>query len=431
MPTIGEDLGHGQGSITWDLHPSVVGCNGVGIEVELEGIGNLNPPTPSGWRLVPDGSLRNGGVEYVFDGPTGGAEFYNRMMRFGESVEGLSSPPLCSERTSVHVHIDVRHLEYPQVWNMMVLYTIVEPYLFTLCGDSREHNIYSLSYEKGQGQISSLARMRTLQQLLRLGVEHRPKYSAMNINALLDFGSLEFRGMEGTYDVPRIINWTNHLLSLYEYAKQYRGSVEDLPALMSRLQPRGFLREIFGDLTSDVIEADVRERVYRGAWVAEDVLFGGRLEGIREELTESEGGYDLLEAFGVSQQAEPTSIATNYSGSGARFMRSTVGQYAQPAPAPGGRMYSYMTTTEREEIPPAPPPPQSEARVRLSGAARDYMNSHHPRIRVNPADSSIGYRQAVRVLQAAFGDDTNINVGPHGIGRLGEIFSETLETSGG
>jgi hypothetical protein len=412
MPTIGEDLGHGQGSIVWDLHPSVVGNNGVGIEVELEGIGNLSPPTPSGWRLVPDGSLRNGGVEYVFDGPAGGAEFYNRMMRFGESIDGLSSPPLCSERTSVHVHIDVRHLEYPQVWNMMVLYTIVEPYLFTLCGDSREHNIYSLSYEKGQGQISSLARMRTLQQLLRLGSEHRPKYSAMNINALLDFGSLEFRGMEGTYDVPRIINWTNHLLSLYEYAKQYRGSVEDLPALMSRLQPRGFLREIFGDLTSDVIEEDVRERVYRGAWVAEDVLFGGRLEGIREELTESEGGYDLLEAFGVSQQAEVLTTSSRYSPSMTNIRSSYIPNSSIP--------------TLSAETPPSPPS-QSEARVRLSGAARDYMNSHHPRIRVNESDSSIGYRQAVRVLQAAFGDDTNINVGPHGIGRLGEIFSEQGE----
>jgi hypothetical protein len=259
--------------------------------------------------------------------------------------------------------------------------------------------------------------MRTLRGFLGTPSEMRPKYSAMNLSSLLDFGSLEFRGMEGTYDTSRIINWTNHLLSLYEYAKQYQGSVEDLPALMSRLQPRGFLHEIFGALTSEVIEEDVRERVYRGAWVAEDVLFGSRLDGIREELTESDGGYDLLEAFGVSQQEAIQTTTTRHGSVNFSQYQSVSSGRVQYTPAPVPR------STPPVQAPPLQPN-QSNARVRLSAAAHNYVTTNHPRVEVRDSDMSLGYRQAVRVLQAAFGDSSDVSVSVHGIGRLGTIFDD-------
>jgi hypothetical protein len=373
-------------------HPATVTNTRVGIEVELEGI---HPEShPEGWYLEGDGSLRNNGVEFVFRGPAGGQRLINRLATFEEYIAQLRHPPICSERTSVHVHVDVRDMEWEQLWRMVVVYVITEPYLFSLCGEGRDDNIYSLSYEKGQDQLEMLSHLNSFDEYQDFRHDFC-KYSALNIKALADFGSLEFRGHEGTYDTARILKWTNHLLALKEFAVTNSLEVDQYPKMMSSLGPRRFLQTIFGDLVEG-LDASITDQVYRGTWAAEDVLFSRRLSPIISLLRQAEGGHSLRQAF--------------------------------EAVAGGGRAPEVNITTPTPHVHVMPS--RARARVLLRASIMGHVTSNHPRMQLRPEMGgafSIDARQAATVMQAAIGPEADISVTTDGIGRLGSIFESESE----
>jgi hypothetical protein len=69
MATIGQMLGSNAAPVALG-HQLLPNVGAVGLELELEGLTRW--PDVSGWRKEEDGSLRDG-IEYVFDGPRGGA----------------------------------------------------------------------------------------------------------------------------------------------------------------------------------------------------------------------------------------------------------------------------------------------------------------------------------------------------------------------
>ncbi len=246
----------------------------IGIEVEIENL-ELAPHIP-GWRCIPDGSLRNSGVEYVFNGPLGGSGAERRLLNLEEGLQGLGS---FGHRTSVHVHVDARDMLWSQVCDLVTLYAMVEPYLFTLCGKEREENIYSLSLYRGKQQISRLL------DIFRIGPEminesYWEKYSAINLLSLRSMGSLEFRGHHGTYDSDKLINWVNHLLALKEFVKNPDKSIKELPKMLSCSSSVEMLRYIFGDLIDNNMDsvAQCDMELYQGVWVAEDLLFYSKMK---------------------------------------------------------------------------------------------------------------------------------------------------------
>ncbi len=258
----------------------------IGVEVEVEDM--IDAPSVPGWRCIPDGSLRNNGVEYVFNGPIGGAGAVSRLSKLEDALEDQGS---FGFRTSVHVHVDARDMLWSKVCDLVTLYAMVEPYLFSICGQEREESIYSLSLYRGQNQISNLLHI-FQEGPDRLKYRSWEKYSAINLMSLVDRGAIEFRGHEGTCDKDKLVNWINHLLCLKEFVLDPNKSISEIPTLLSTQGSKAMLRYVFGNLVREnkIHATDSSMKIFQGVWVAEELLFNSRIREVHDLIVSHNQG---------------------------------------------------------------------------------------------------------------------------------------------
>lgn len=219
----------------------------IGVEIEVEGE-RLPREVDKIWKVVTDGSLRGGGLEYVYRRPI-------NVRRVGESLEELSkafaetkAQPVFSFRTSVHVHVNCLDLEYQQVLNYIYTYYLLENILVDFCGEGRKGNRFCLRLQDADGSLEYIEKLFSSKG--RVGIFQRIprdmiRYAALNIEALPKFGTLEFRSMRGTLDEEIIIPWVETLVNIREYAKEF----EDVRAIFNRLEEVGerqFFQEAIG-----------------------------------------------------------------------------------------------------------------------------------------------------------------------------------------
>ena len=181
----------------------------IGIEVELEGWYE-DDPQPSGWDGVEDGSLRNRGIEFITP-PTPRHDVASTISALydawdeAESWEG-------NERTSTHVHVDVRDFNREELRTTLVVYALLEPLLMRYVGTEREENIYCVPWYRASDDLSNIAAM--LDEGTRWGdigslLYDTCKYSALYLEPIRRFGTIEFRHAP-TYDnVGELFKWVS------------------------------------------------------------------------------------------------------------------------------------------------------------------------------------------------------------------------------
>jgi hypothetical protein len=308
-------------------------------------------------------------------------------------------------------------MEWEQLWRMIVLYIVTEPYLFHVCGKHREENIYCMAVDKGQRQIRFIKDLCTTRGAGHLG-RALPKYASVNFQSLQEFGSLEFRGHEGTDSKERMLLWINQLLCLQKWAMESDVAVRDIPAHMSRLDAEGFLQEVFGGFQMRGIPG-VADDVFRGVWNAEDVLFhdemmseADRLDAYRVEGPTS----DLLTAFGVSDReaARGPSLSRVRVLDSIVIPRNATWARVEPAPHPEPGEVADVGSSFRGVH-------HSNLRVLLESslvaACRDVLAPHVVR-----EDNTISCIKARQFLRAMIDEDTDITPTPEGLGRIGTMY---------
>src|SRR5699024_2325499 len=132
-----------------------------------------------------------------------------------------------SERTSVHVHLDVSDLEQTHRGTLFALYIIFEESLYNYVGRNREDNNYCTKVARsitGEATLQSFVVGELdggLIKLFRNGEYYRTlaiqKYAALNLTRLGDLGTFEFRHHWGTCSSSRIQEWCKLILSLKEW----------------------------------------------------------------------------------------------------------------------------------------------------------------------------------------------------------------------
>ena len=185
----------------------------VGIEIELEGLRPYNIRFPfKRWKIVEDGSLR-GGIELVSD-PVWGSAIDDALEEISQFFGEYN--PIISERTSVHVHVNILDMETEELIRFVNNYIMYEPALFRMHRNwDRENNIFCVPCYKSSEIQKSYSRLLYHLKRETLGNDYLPyKYAAMNPNSLYNLGTLEFRHMGGTKDVNQINQWINVLLQL-------------------------------------------------------------------------------------------------------------------------------------------------------------------------------------------------------------------------
>ena len=234
-------------------------CN-VGIEIEVEGqihtdravfsaIGKFSDKKIAQyWSVVSDGSLRDG-CELVTP-ILFGDDLVQAIGALEKINEKLVYRPSFSHRCSTHVHLDARDLDKDQLLSLIFIYYLYEKYLFSYWGERRYNNIYCIPLNKCHQFISTVgALIRETNEGTILNtfqaINERERYCAFNLNALLKYGSVEFRHGEGTFDSKKILNWINILMCLKRYA--LNNPPEELLTIITDQPFADLSRDIFQD----------------------------------------------------------------------------------------------------------------------------------------------------------------------------------------
>lgn len=198
----------------------------VGVEIELENVSRDLVQGLRNWNVVAEGSVS--GWELVLKEPMSCDQLYLAINELKSIAGDINEEETFTERTSNHVHIDIRDMTYTQFMNFLTLSVMFEPVMYKYVAPHRSSNHFCWSFLDSEGLIT---RLNTVSRRVREDGElaarmafrdqfsqGSTKYSGINLSSVSQYGSLEFRMHEGTINGNAIIRWINILLSIKEYA---------------------------------------------------------------------------------------------------------------------------------------------------------------------------------------------------------------------
>lgn len=278
----------------------------VGVEVELY----YKPFFTNLWESVSDGSLRGvSGVEYRFTQPMFGTDIIKALDEIDEHANGL--PDLFDTDCSTHIHIDVRDMNYEQLAAFIQYWVIFEMVFFRVFAPNRINNNFCVPVSKAHGQEVSLS---NLYKALIVGGEHlifstSGRYSALNIQSILNTGSLEFRLFNGSCDKEELLLWINSLLCLKKQALEYNGANHLRPYINLKgaaLQP--FMETVFQG-NKDILESLWYTGVYK------DVAVGIKIARTMANFRELSAATNMVNAHLLRDmvgEEEPIDLSRPY-----------------------------------------------------------------------------------------------------------------------
>lgn len=223
--------------------------NHLGIEIETEGR-RLPVVDTEVWKSERDGSLRGDAWEYVLRKP----------VAFGDEVAALDElRHICDENgavikdspnAGVHVHVNCSDLTVTQLFNFISLYLVVEEMLVAKCGEDRVGNLFCLRASDAEYLIDALIHAVREQDLRSLHSDDL-RYASVNVKALGDYGSIEFRAWRSDGDFEAI-KWWCRLLRHLKLLAIATDNPAQIVADVSELTPHGFYTRILGEFVQDI-----------------------------------------------------------------------------------------------------------------------------------------------------------------------------------
>lgn len=224
----------------------------IGLEIECEGdrLPQYNSPV---WRSELDSSLKKAGsFEYVLNQPILREEVPFALKELEDAIKKNKGSIDESVRAGVHVHLNVQTLTLIQVFNLVTTYMILENLLVKFCGENREGNLFCLRTSDARflsHAVISAIKSRHISSLYTDNI----RYASVNLKALREYGSLEFRAMRSTPNFAAISLWIDFLSKVKDYAVTMEHP-EAIAFHFSELGPDRFVKHVFGNL--DVFERD-------------------------------------------------------------------------------------------------------------------------------------------------------------------------------
>ncbi len=196
----------------------------LGVEIEVEG-DDLPGREFGYWKTERDGSLRGESAEYVLRKPLDKDSLEKALKELDTAYRECDTNVHDSIRAGVHVHVNVQELTKLQLFNFIAVYLILEDLLIKWCGKSREGNLFCLRCRDAEAWLQWLE---SSVKADNLGVlrSDEIRYASINLKALCQYGSLEFRAMRGTRDLGLIKTWAFMLYGLREFSKTFENPLQ-------------------------------------------------------------------------------------------------------------------------------------------------------------------------------------------------------------
>lgn len=182
-----------------------------GVELEIEQIQDHGEYALKHWNITTDDSLRENGHEYT----KGPMSYDNAVKAFvGLHKDLKTGPKPFSDRTSIHVHVNVGSLEEEELKQFILTYALLEPLFFEFVGQKRQNNIYCVPLNYTYLPTVYKHPLQTLHAKWS-------KYTAFNLCPVgvhehsQGLSTVEFRHMYGTNKIELFSDWLSAIRDLY------------------------------------------------------------------------------------------------------------------------------------------------------------------------------------------------------------------------
>lgn len=183
-----------------------------GVELEIESIANFgNHSSYSTWQITEDGSLRNGGKELISP-PLELEKLVEDFKNIHKNLVFFNKKDAFSERTSIHVHVNMLDNSLEEAKSLLLWYSLFEPCFFAMVESKRRNNIHCVGLDQ-----TNMSEHYNRSLPFIVGKWH--KYAAFNMKPLQTIGTIEFRHMEGHNDPARFAQWLLTLKNLWSIAQ--------------------------------------------------------------------------------------------------------------------------------------------------------------------------------------------------------------------
>jgi len=311
----------------------------VGIEIELEASNTFpkeKEELPAIWSYHKDGSLRGfDNAEYVLDKPIKFDEVDKAVDDLWQVLANKKVKLTPSNRTSVHVHLNVQGFYLNRLTAFAGLYFAVEEVLTQWCGEHRVGNLFCLRAKDAPAIITQLRRF--IRSDMQTQIRDNYHYSGFNAHAIHKFGSIEIRTLRGAMDASVIKAWVGILRRLYELSADFPDP-RTFVDMFSAIGPYEFYETILGEYAADVQSAigwsneQIRDSMYEGVRLAQDLCYCRDWEKFQAvELKPDPFGRDVRKlrkkAASASVQVQPIGFLEEYGNEG-----DLMPDFAEPEP---------------------------------------------------------------------------------------------------
>jgi len=252
----------------------------VGVEFEVEPIANrrlsLDGFAATLWNVERDGSLRDGGLEYILKGPL---SFDDTLTALGELAEWFSEAPNHrlrddSTRTSTHVHLNARFLTPVQVTNFACLWYIIEEAYSQTLPPSRVGNLFALrACDTQRGFATFFKQALDNRHSFAQSFDENLRYGALNLASLGRFGSMELRILPGMTNPLDLVPHLHAYMQMHALCQQFSDPV-DIITSFSGYGPEGFVRHFMPKMWALLEAGDPNQRykaLYKGMRYAQEI----------------------------------------------------------------------------------------------------------------------------------------------------------------
>lgn len=192
-----------------------------GVEYEVESVAKVNSHPVYILNITNDDSLRNSGQEIITKPLSYQEALDSHKWIFGGGAVFNDPAEACTERGSIHVHVNFSDMEWDKVQQFIRLYAVMEPYFFEACAEHRQNNIYCVP-------ISATNMLKKVSDDPHSLLENWHKYCAFNVKPLGQYGTIEFRHLQSTSDHAVFENWLQMIHRLYQFNLE-----NDAPPIMA------------------------------------------------------------------------------------------------------------------------------------------------------------------------------------------------------
>lgn len=249
----------------------------LGLEIEVEGNKFKKTDLPSPWVYHHDGSLRGeDNAEYVYGKPTKFTEVKDSLDKLWNMFAEYGSILDESNRTSIHVHLNVQGFYLNRLAALLGMYFSVEEILVQWCGDHRVGNLFCLRGKDAPAILSRVLQLLTTGE--RVSFSDGMHYGGVNIQAISKLGSLEFRPMRGCTDKETILRWVRILERIYTLSAEYsdpRTIVDSFSSVGAVEYGRLILGDEFDKILTEIgwSESQANESLLEGIRLAQDICY--------------------------------------------------------------------------------------------------------------------------------------------------------------